>query len=106
MMSATLEKLKEAMSLQLKGQLADANHLLGLIRSEQDANEEAIEDACLNFHETERVVKTASFLQVRPPIYKTSRNRWRNYAAHLGDVARILGVSIDPVGSLNNGSAT
>ena len=64
------------------------------------------EDACLNFHETERVVKTASFLQVRQPIYKTSRNRWRNYAAHLGDVARILGVSIDPVGSLNNGSAT
>jgi len=64
------------------------------------------EDACLNFHETERVVKTASFLQVRQPIYKTSKNRWRNYASHLGELARILGVSIDPGDSLSNGSAT
>ena len=60
------------------------------------------EDACLNFHETQRVVKTASFLQVRQPIYKTSRNRWRNYAAHLGELAKILGVSIDQGISVKN----
>ncbi len=52
------------------------------------------EDGCLEFHRTDRVVKTASFLQVRKPLYKTSRNRWQNYARQLADVIRILGVSV------------
>jgi tetratricopeptide (TPR) repeat protein len=52
------------------------------------------EEACLEFHRTQRVVKTASFLQVRKPLYQTSRNRWRNYSKHLAEVARILGISI------------
>ncbi len=53
------------------------------------------EDACLNYFETDRVVKTASFMQVRQPLYKTSQNRWRNYMDHLQPVAAILGMSIE-----------
>lgn len=36
-------------------------------------------ERCLNFHETERKVGTASNWQVRQKIYKTSKERWRNY---------------------------
>jgi hypothetical protein len=32
-----------------------------------------------NFHEVERVVKTASVVQVRQPLYKTSVSGWRRY---------------------------
>ena len=38
------------------------------------------EEACLAFHETRRPVHTASFTQVRLPIYRGSIDRWRNYA--------------------------
>ncbi|MBB2205256.1 tetratricopeptide repeat-containing sulfotransferase family protein [Gluconacetobacter takamatsuzukensis] len=34
-------------------------------------------DACLRFHETERLVKTSSVAQVRKPIYRTAMGRWR-----------------------------
>lgn len=49
------------------------------------------EESCLQFHENDRVVKTASFLQVRKPIYKTSQGRSRNYTRHLEKVASVLG---------------
>lgn len=35
------------------------------------------DDACLAFHETKRPVRTASVVQVRQPIYRTSVGRWR-----------------------------
>ncbi len=47
------------------------------------------EPACLNFHETERSVVTASIWQVRQPIYTGSIGRWRNYAKHLGPLLEI-----------------
>jgi hypothetical protein len=50
-------------------------------------------DACLSFHETDRAVRTASFKQVRQPIYKTSLARWRRYERHLGPLLDILGVA-------------
>jgi hypothetical protein len=34
---------------------------------------------CLDFHRTERTVRTASATQVRRPIYKSSVGRWRKY---------------------------
>jgi hypothetical protein len=37
------------------------------------------DDACLAFHETKRPVKTASAMQVRRPIYKSSVGRWEPY---------------------------
>ena len=33
--------------------------------------------ACLDFHKTARPVQTASLIQVRQPIYKSSVGRWR-----------------------------
>ena len=35
--------------------------------------------ACLEFHQTRRVVRTASLVQVRQPIYTRSVGRWRHY---------------------------
>ena len=42
--------------------------------------------ACLAFHETGRVVTTASRAQVRRPMYATSVGRWRNWQAELADL--------------------
>ncbi len=45
---------------------------------------------CLSFHETRRVVRTASYRQVRQPIYKGSAGKWRNYEAALEPLAQAL----------------
>ena len=39
--------------------------------------------ACLDFHNTERQVMTASLWQVRQPLFTGSVGRWRHYARHL-----------------------
>lgn len=49
------------------------------------------DDACVAFHESKRVAQTASNDQVRRPIYKTSKQRWRNYERHLGPLKAALG---------------
>lgn len=41
------------------------------------------DDACLRFHESGRIVTTASFEQVRRPMYASSVGRWRDYEKHL-----------------------
>ena len=38
---------------------------------------------CLNFYKNERTVKTASDIQVRSKIYKTSINNWQNYKEYI-----------------------
>lgn len=48
-------------------------------------------DACLDFHKTERQIRTASVTQVRQPIYTTSVERWRKYEKHLGPLLEALG---------------
>lgn len=53
------------------------------------------EDACLDFHQSKRQVLTASYDQVRRPLYKSSKARWKNYARHLEPVSRILGLKDD-----------
>ena len=45
------------------------------------------DDSLLDFHKEAGVVKTASFWQARQAIYKDSKMRWKNYAAHLGELA-------------------
>lgn len=37
------------------------------------------EPACLEFHRTKRLVRTASAVQVRQPVYRTSIGRWKHY---------------------------
>lgn len=48
------------------------------------------DERCLNFHETERKVGTASNWQVRQKIYKTSKERWRNYEQFVGPLLPLL----------------
>jgi hypothetical protein len=47
--------------------------------------------ACLNFHRTNRPVRTASVAQVRQPIFTSSLQRWRRYERHLGPLFEALG---------------
>jgi tetratricopeptide (TPR) repeat protein len=49
---------------------------------------------CLDFHLTERVVRTASATQVRQPIYTSSIGRWRAYEPLLGPLLAVLSLSV------------
>ncbi len=46
--------------------------------------------ACLAFHETKRVVRTASMTQVREPLYARSVGRWQRYREALGPLLQLL----------------
>lgn len=50
---------------------------------------------CLSFHESKNLVSTASSVQVRSPIYQSSKQRWRNYEKHIGDLIDALGEYAD-----------
>jgi tetratricopeptide (TPR) repeat protein len=49
------------------------------------------EPACVEFHKTERSVRTASSEQVRQPIFREGLNQWRNYQPWLGSLEDALG---------------
>ena len=44
------------------------------------------DENCLHFNKQKRKVETASFDQVRQPIYTRSVNRWKNYEKYLDDL--------------------
>lgn len=46
------------------------------------------EPQVLAFNELDRPVKTASVWQVRQPIYKTSKAKWKRYEKHLGPLIK------------------
>lgn len=48
------------------------------------------DERCLDFHKTERKVGTASNWQARQPIYKTSKERWRNYEPYIAPLLPLL----------------
>jgi Flp pilus assembly protein TadD len=48
------------------------------------------DERCLRFHDTQRVVRTSSILQVRQPIYRSSVGRWKRYEKHLGPLLEAL----------------
>ena len=50
--------------------------------------------ACLRFHETSRLVRTASVNQVRSPLFATSIDRWKAYAAQLSPLIEALGAPV------------
>ena len=49
------------------------------------------EVACINFHQTERAVRTASSEQVRQPIFKSGLDQWAHFAPYLDPLRAILG---------------
>jgi tetratricopeptide (TPR) repeat protein len=48
------------------------------------------DDACLQFYATGRMVRTASYEQVRQPIYRSSIGRYRRFERHLGPLLAAL----------------
>ena len=50
------------------------------------------DDKCVDFHKSDRPVKTASVAQVRKPIYKTSLERWKKYGEGLQPLIDAIGV--------------
>ncbi len=57
------------------------------------------EPACLEFHKTERSVRTASSEQVRQPIFKESLDQWRHFVPWLGPLKSALGSLAQDVAS-------
>jgi len=53
------------------------------------------EEQCLRFHETRRVVQTASSEQVRRPLFSEGVDQWRNFEPWLGRLQAVLGELID-----------
>jgi tetratricopeptide (TPR) repeat protein len=53
------------------------------------------EPACLEFHKTERAVRTPSSEQVRQPIYRDATDEWRAYEGHLDPLKAVLGPVLD-----------
>ena len=49
------------------------------------------EPACVEFHRTERSVRTASSEQVRRPIFREGLDQWKNYEQWLGPLKDALG---------------
>ncbi|MFK7733565.1 MAG: sulfotransferase [Pseudomonadales bacterium] len=52
------------------------------------------EAACLEFHKTERSIRTPSAEQVRQPIYTTGLEQWRNFEAYLEPLINALGPEV------------
>jgi tetratricopeptide (TPR) repeat protein len=50
----------------------------------------AWEPACLEFHRGKRVVRTASAVQVRQPVYRTSVGKWKNYEQSLATLLSVI----------------
>jgi len=50
------------------------------------------EPTCLDFHTLKRAVPTASFAQVRKPLYTSSLDYWKNYEPYLGPLLETLGL--------------
>ncbi len=51
----------------------------------------AFEPGCLDFHKTERAVRTASSEQVRRPIFREGMEQWQHFAPWLGPIEAALG---------------
>ncbi len=49
-----------------------------------------VEEACLEFHETRRMVATASMAQVREPIHQRSVELWRHFEAELQPLKNVF----------------
>lgn len=52
------------------------------------------EQSCVDFHQTDRSVRTASSEQVRQPIYTSGVEQWRNFEPFLGPLKQALGPAL------------
>ncbi len=49
------------------------------------------DDRCLEFHASGRTVRTASYEQVRQPIYRSSIGRYKGFEPHIRPLLESLG---------------
>ena len=67
------------------------NDLEGQVRRMLDFCGLPFEENCLEFHQTERDIRTPSSEQVRQPIYRGGLEVWRNFASRLAPLKDALG---------------
>lgn len=86
----------------LPGRILDIRYE-DIVESQEEASRNLIEfcglpweDACLQFERNQSPVATASAVQVREPIYRTSMARWRRYEGQLGELIELLGDTATP----------
>jgi tetratricopeptide (TPR) repeat protein len=93
----TYLELMEHWDAVLPGRVLRVHHedvvddLEGSVRRMLDYCELPFESACLEFHRTERSIRTASSEQVRQPIFRESLDQWKNYEPWLGPLRLALG---------------
>jgi tetratricopeptide (TPR) repeat protein len=81
----------------LPGQVLRVQHedvvddLEGSVRRILDYCGLPFEQACVDFHETRRSVRTPSSEQVRQPIFRDGLDAWRSYEPWLGELRAALG---------------
>ena len=63
----------------VENQQEESKRLIDYIGLDWDEN-------CLQFYQSDRLIRTASITQVRQPIYKTSVSRWKSYQPYLADL--------------------
>ena len=84
----------------LPGQVLRVNYedvvadLDGQVRRLLDFCDLPFEQACLDFHATERAVRTASSEQVRQPIFDSGVAQWKKFEPHLDPLKQALGDEI------------
>ena len=66
------------------------------VRRMLDYLELTFEPACVEFHRTERSVRTASSEQVRQPIYQSGVEQWRHFEPWLDELRDALGPTLAP----------
>ena len=104
---ATLKSEKKVMGD--VAQTAIANNNVRLLRPATYMNESGqsvrrmldfcgleFEEACMNFHETERNVRTPSSEQVRQPIFDTAIEQWKQFEPWLSPLKQALGPELAP----------
>ncbi|MBA6323208.1 sulfotransferase [Colwellia sp. MB02u-18] len=50
------------------------------------------EQSCVDFHKTQRNIKTPSSEQVRQPIYKSATEQWRHFEPYLTPLKKVLNI--------------
>ena len=64
------------------------------VRRILDYCELPFEQSCVDYHKTDRAVRTPSSEQVRQPIYKTGMNQWQRYDEFLDPLRESLGPAL------------
>jgi tetratricopeptide (TPR) repeat protein len=93
--------LMEHWNITLPGRVLRVQHedvvddLEGSVRRILAFCELPFEPACLEFHRTERGVRTASSEQVRQPIFRDGLDQWRHFERWLGPLRAALGDALE-----------